>query len=324
MTYNQLTTEQFIEKARKVHGDKYDYTKVVYTNNRTKVVIICPKHGEFKQTPGSHLEGRGCEECRKENLSKMKTSSTEQFIEKARKIHGNKYDYSKVEYIRSSKPVCIVCPEHGEFWQTPNNHLRGNGCQKCYDERRGNSQRATKEQFIEKAKEIHGNKYDYSKVEYVNCSTNVTIVCPEHGEFFQRPDHHLTSKCGCPKCQSKHLQIEIRDFLAKNNILFEEEKTFEWLRNEETGYPQFLDFYLPDFNVGIECQGKQHFEPVNVFGGEEEFKKTKQRDKNKIKKCVEFGVKILYFGEAKYKGKMAGKLYFSRKTELLKEIRGGS
>ena len=323
MTYNQLTTEQFIEKARKVHGDKYDYSKVNYLNNREKVIIICPKHGGFKQTPGSHLSGRGCKECQKETLSTLKTSSKEQFIEKARKVHGDKYDYSKVEYVKSSKPVCIICPKHGEFQQTPNNHLRGQGCQKCYDEHRGITQRSTKEEFIKKAKEIHGNKYDYSKVEYVNSSTNVRIICPEHGEFWQRPDHHLSSKCGCPKCKAKHFQCEIRLFLKKNNIFFEEEKTFDWLINDKTGYPQYLDFYIPAFKVGIECHGKQHFEPVDIFGGEPEFIKTQKRDENKLKKCNENGLKLVYFGDKKYKKEMTGKLYFSRKAELLKEIREG-
>ena len=317
-----LTTEQFIEKAKKIHGDKYDYSKTSYKNNRTKVIIICKKHGEFKQSPDSHLSGCGCKECFKEKLSTIKVSSTEEFIEKAKKIHGDKYDYSQVKYVKSSIPVCIICPEHGEFKQTPNNHLKGQGCQKCYDKNRGNAQRSSKEEFIEKAKKIHGDMYDYSKVEYVNCSTEVCIICPKHGKFFQRPDHHLTSKCGCPKCQSKHFQTEIRNYLSDQHIKFEEEKTFEWLYNEKTKRQQFLDFYLPEFNIGIECQGKQHFEPVDIFGGQEEFLKTQERDKNKKKKCDEHGVKLLYFGHAKYKNTIRENLYFSRKTELLKEIRG--
>ena len=120
------TTEQFIEEARKIHGSKYDYSKVNYVNNKIKVEIICPEHGSFFQTPHNHLSlKRGCSEC-----SGNRKSSTEQFIEKAKKIHGNKYDYSKVNYIDNKTKVEIICPKHGSFFQTPGGHLQGHGC--CY------------------------------------------------------------------------------------------------------------------------------------------------------------------------------------------------
>lgn len=328
MTYNQLTTEKFIEKSREVHGNKYNYSNVNYTNNNTKVCIVCPEHGEFWQRPSSHLNGCGCPKCANQKISVKHLSNTEEFIEKAHKFHGDKYDYSKVKYINSTTPVCIICPEHGEFWQTPNNHLKNEGCQKCYDDKRGVSQRLTTEEFIKKANEIHKDKYDYSKVNYINCNTKVCIVCHkkdkygnEHGEFWQRPDHHLTSKCGCPKCQDKHLEEEIRSLLIKNKINFEQEKTFDWLSNSETNYHQYLDFYLPDYNIAIECQGEQHFEKRDFFGGEEEYKKTVQRDLNKYQKCRENCVKLLYFGKSKFKKFMIDKKYFSNKNDLIKKIR---
>lgn len=123
----KLTTEEFIQKARQVHGDKYDYSKTQYINARTKLEIICPKHGSFWQTPDNHLYHKKCSACALEENRGTK----EQFIEKARRIHGNKYDYSKIEYVNSNTPICIVCPEHGEFWQKPHNHLVGKGCRKC-------------------------------------------------------------------------------------------------------------------------------------------------------------------------------------------------
>ena len=116
----KLTTEEFIIKAKEVHGDKYDYSKVNYINVDTKVCIICPTHGEFLQMPSSHLNGRGCPRC-----SGNKKLTTEEFIIKAREINGDKYDYTKVEYVNNSTKVCIICPTHGEFWQTPNGHLSG-------------------------------------------------------------------------------------------------------------------------------------------------------------------------------------------------------
>lgn len=321
MTYNQLTTEEFIEKARQIHGNKYDYSKVEYVNNHTKICITCPQHGEFWQTPGSHLSGCGCPKCANNKKSVSQKSNTEEFILKAREVHGDRYDYSNTNYINNKTKVCIICPKHGEFWQMPYNHFKGEGCQKCYDNRRGISQRSNTEEFIEKAKKIHGDKYDYSKVNYINCDTKVCIICPEHGEFWQRPDHHLASKCGCPLCQEKHLEINVAKMLSDNNIKFERQKTFDWLINPTTNYHQYLDFFLPDYKIAIECQGEQHFEKRDFFGGLDEFEKNVKRDLNKLQKCNENNITMLYFGKEKYKEQSLNENYFSNKKLLYKKIR---
>ena len=185
----KLTTEEFVKKAREVHGDKYDYSKVEYKNSATKVCIICPIHGEFKQTPNNHLRGQNCPKCG--GRGKL---ITEDFIKKAKEVHGNKYDYSKADYKNNHTKVTIICPAHGEFKQIPSSHLQGSGCPKC-----GGREKLTTEGFIKRAKEIHDNKYDYSKVDYKNAVTKVTIMCPIHGKFEQKPSDHLSSK-GCPKC----------------------------------------------------------------------------------------------------------------------------
>ncbi len=122
----RLTKQDFVERARKVHGDKYDYSKVEYINTETKVCIVCPTHGEFWQRPSDHMRGIGCRLCY--GNDKM---TNEKFIEKAKKVHGDKYDYSKVEYVNSLEKVCIICPKHGEFWQAPAHHLQGQGCPIC-------------------------------------------------------------------------------------------------------------------------------------------------------------------------------------------------
>ena len=184
---------------KKFIGDKYDYSKVKYEKLNKDVCIICPEHGEFWQTPNAHLRG-GCPKCSFNKMGKNKTLTIEQFIEKARKVHGNKYDYSKVEYKGNRYKVCIICPEHGEFWQTPNNHLNGNGCKKCNIEKISKNKTLTTEQFIKKAKLIHKNKYIYSKTKYINNNTKVCIICPEHGEFWQIPMSHIDNKSSCPKC----------------------------------------------------------------------------------------------------------------------------
>jgi len=185
----RLTTEQFIEKAKTIHGDTYDYSLVEYKNNYTKVKIICPIHDIFEQRPNSHLNGNGCPEC-----SGTKKLNTEEFIEKAKAIHGDKYDYSLVEYKNNSTKVKIICPEHGVFEQIPSSHLKGSGCSKC-----SGTKKLTTEQFIEKAKAIHSDKYDYSLVKYKNNYTKVKIICPVHGTFKQRSGNHLYGQ-GCPEC----------------------------------------------------------------------------------------------------------------------------
>ena len=211
----------FIEKTKQIHGNRYDYSKVEYVNYSTKVCIICSEHGEFWQTPDSHLSGCGCPVCGKKKNDKLKTLGLNKFIEKAKQIHGDRYDYSKVEYVNTKTKVCIVCPKHGEFWQTPDSHLRGKGCLKCFEIKKKTLYNLTNEQYISKAKLVHGDKYDYSKVEYVNAKTKVCIVCPKHGEFWQIPYVHL-SGCGCPKCgiiDKGDNSLNTKDFIEKSILI---------------------------------------------------------------------------------------------------------
>ena len=327
----KLTAEQFIEKAKQVHGDKYDYSKIEYINNYTKVCIICKEHGEFWQTPAMHLYGNGCPKCKAKKQGDKYRKTIAEFINRAKEIHGCKYDYSKVEYVNNSTKVCIICPIHGEFWQRPKRHLNGDGCPKCsgrnrtteefiecarkvhgdkydysktkyekYDSKitiicpvhgeffqtphahlqgkncpkcSHQSYRHTKETFIENAINVHGDKYDYSKIEYVNNSTKVCIICPIHGEFWQRPNSHIRGE-GCPKCNESHLEAEM-DLLLKNiGIEYEREKTFFWLKNND-GNNLKLDFYLPKYNIAIECQGLQHYIVAENMGGYDGLKRRK-------------------------------------------------
>jgi Zn finger protein HypA/HybF involved in hydrogenase expression len=194
----KITTPEFIEKAKAIHGDEYDYSKVDYKGSAKKVEIICPKHGKFEQQAGAHLFGQGCPKCNIEN----KKGGIKEFINKSKQIHGDKYDYSKTEYGKDNKtPVKIICPIHGEFLQSPNNHLSGYGCKKCSGQNRSN------EEFIELSKKIHGDKYDYSKVNYNRATDEVIIGCDIHGYFKQKPSKHLSGQ-GCPKCQGKYMDTE--------------------------------------------------------------------------------------------------------------------
>ena len=306
----KMTTEQFIKEAKKIHGDKYDYSKSEYNGSKIKTCIICPKHGEFWQIPYLHLKGCGCTECyNQEKRGKKRQHDKKWFIEQSRQIHGDKYDYSKVEYKTISTKVCIICPEHGEFWQTPALHIWSkNGCSKC-----GGTNKSSNKEFIEKAKKIHGDKYDYSKVEYNGNKTKVCIVCPIHGEFWQKPNGHLDGN-GCPKCKSSHLERELRLFLEKEKIDYEEQKTFDWLKYKSK---QYLDFYLPEYNIAIECQGEQHFQKSG-WGKGDNGKKVVERDLNKRKLCSKHGITTLFYSNLgiDYPYKV-----YENKEELLKEIK---
>ncbi len=193
----KLTTEQFIEKAKEIHGNKYDYLLTEYKNNKTKIKIICSEHGEFEQIPLTHLKGQGCKKCGSQSSGLLRKLTTEDFIEKARLVHGDNYDYSLVEYMNSSSKVVIICPVHGEFEQECNSHLMGSGCSKCVG-----LKKLTTEDFIEKARLVHGNNYDYSLIEYMNSISKVVIICSIHGEFEQIPSNHLSGQ-GCEICGGK-------------------------------------------------------------------------------------------------------------------------
>lgn len=285
------TNDEFIRKARKIHGNKYDYSKVNYNRNENKVCIICPEHGEFWQTPHKHLSGHGCQECGK----RRKKITTEEWIKKAREVHRNKYNYSKVEYVDEKNKVCIICPEHGEFWQVPSYHLSGNGCKMCRKDLLRKKFSLTKEEFIDRAKQIHGGKYDYTKVEYVNSQTKVCIICSEHGEFWQKPFSHLSGR-GCPVCKESKLENYIATSLEQEKIRYVRSKRFPWLKAIKHMH---LDFYLPDYNIAIECQGIQHFTFGNWYKDKDAqiayFKEIIYRDELKYKLCSEHGIKLIYY-----------------------------
>ena len=211
----RITTEEWIAKVKTKHGERYNYSEVVYVNQSTKVRIGCPEHGIFLQNPKSHLLGRGpnCPKC-----SRSRAFTTEEWLVKARETHGDRYDYSEVEYINSYTKVKIRCYEHGIFLQTPNTHSsRGSNCPECRDAARfGKSHsRRTTEEWIEIAREIHGERYDYSEVNYINNYTHVKIRCQQHGMFPQRPNSHTVFKSGCPDCADNNRRLSNEDIITQ-------------------------------------------------------------------------------------------------------------
>lgn len=204
----KLTTEEFIMKARKVHGDRYDYSKVEYVNNQTPVIIICPIHGEFPQRPNNHLNGNGCPKCSRETQSARQATNQEVWVKRAKRVHGDKYDYSKVKYVNNHTPIRIICPIHGEFMQTPANHIKGEGCQACGISKLSLSQEEAKKRIIEKLSHL-----PYVLVEPFTYNgdrgTNVTLHCKIHDFTWTTSWHHviyagtkLTG--GCPGCRTTY------------------------------------------------------------------------------------------------------------------------
>lgn len=127
----RVTKEEFLIRANNKHGDKYDYSKLAFNGVNKKIIITCPIHGDFIQIAHSHLSGIGCPKCGFEKTHNGRVLTTSDFIEKSKKKHGDKYDYSLVKYINNTNKVIIICPIHGQFEQTPHNHKRGGGCKKC-------------------------------------------------------------------------------------------------------------------------------------------------------------------------------------------------
>lgn len=209
---NRLTTAKFIEKARLVHGDAWDYSRVNYTNSKTKVDVVCPVHGRWQVSPNQHLRtspGRGCPSC----APNQKISSSD-FINRAREVHGAKYDYSQVDFRNTSSKVTIVCRRHGAFEQLPNSHINlKQGCPACKS-----NHKLTKAEFIRRAKEIHGETYDYSRVVYLNVNTKVEIGCPLHGWFRTKPINHYWSGSGCPRCAG-NVTLTTDQFIEKARLI---------------------------------------------------------------------------------------------------------
>lgn len=200
------TTEEFIAEAKLVHGDKYDYSKVKYSERNSKIVIICHIHGEFQQTPKHHLSSiYGCPYCGKIGMGINQSLSFENYIIKANIVHNNKYTYVVDSYTKCNGKLKIICPEHGEFEQQASTHLFS-GCNKCGYESASNKLSKSSMLFISQANKVHNNQFDYSKVMYKNSNTKVNMVCSVHGTFSQTPASHLSGR-GCPSCAKNGFDV---------------------------------------------------------------------------------------------------------------------
>lgn len=276
-----LSVEAFIKKAKSIHGNKYNYDKVEYINNHKKIIIGCNAgHPDFEKTPANHThksKPQGCPEC-----SGRVLWTKERFIREATNIHHIKvprYDYSKVNFINSSKKVIIICKEHGEFEQTPQKHLDGQKCKKCSANIVANKNRLTTAEFIKKANKVHSNSYDYSKTEYLNNYSKVCITCEYHGDFCQNPSSHLQGS-GCPICKLPKGEQKIAAYLENKKIEFIQQFKFPKSRlSYDFMFEKNGKKYLVEYN------GEHHYKPIkyskNDSKSEDKFRYRIEKDKQK-------------------------------------------
>jgi hypothetical protein len=275
-----MDSDTFIEKSKIIHNNIFDYSLVQYNGCKNKVKIICKQHGIFEQTPDNHLRKRGCPNC-----CDNKLLSRESIIDKLILKNGNLYDYSLVEYKGNKINIKIICNEHGIFEQTPNNHLRGTMCPTCSNI----SKFKNNKKFILDCINKHGNKYDYSLVEYNSSLEKVKIICKKHGTFKQRPNSHLNGQ-GCPICKESKGEISISKYLDKNKIKYIRQYKFDDCKYKNV---LLFDFYIPSYNICIEFNGIQHYKKVDIWNKNSSLKETKHRDNIKLNYCIKNNISFL-------------------------------
>jgi hypothetical protein len=276
---NRKSTQEFIKQAKQIHGDLYDYSDVIYVRPHDKVKIICADHGAFEQPPVAHLTGKhGCPRCGTNARADSTRKTTNTFIEQAHAIHNGAYLYNNAEYKSNHEKVTITCTTHGEFEQRPARHLTGDGCPSCVGITM-NSILSQTEQFIDKASQVHNSKYDYTKVNYSGGQSKVTIICPTHGEFCQRPSVHMFGN-GCPSCgvTISAGEQELTDYITSLDVVTEQS-------NRTLIPPYELDVMLPDHNIAIEyCGLRWHSEQLG---------RDRHYHKRKMDLCAKQNIQIL-------------------------------
>ena len=310
------TTEEFIEDSMAVHGDEYIYDLVDYVNDATDVYIICRVHGIFPQKPGLHKSGHGCPYChggiaftKEKFLSDLKIKNSHNLI------------LDDFEYVNMYTKIKCKCGDCGYEWETtPIVLIGGSGCPICATKERGLKRRKPFDEFVAEYNEkFPNNNFIFIEDTYKTALTDMTVICPIHGKFEKTPNE-LLNGANCPYCNESKLEREIRGFFENKNVNYIQHKNdLEWLKYINL---MSLDFYLPEYNIAIECQGSQHYKETNYYGGKEKLEKQQKRDKKKFDLCNEHDIKLLYYTD--YKGEIP-EIYqpftYYDKDKLLEEIR---
>lgn len=299
------TQEEFVNELKETHPNLT--VLGTYVGDKKYVEVKCNIHDyTFMTKPNWLHHGANCQKCYDDRRGATLKKTASQLLLDLRKVHGYRYNYPylKEEYKNNKSKITIVCPIHGEFKQTMNCHLRGQGCAQCADVQNGLNKRLSTYEFIEKARKKHGNKYDYSSVEYQTYNIPVTIICKDHGVFKQMPYTHLCG-CGCPKCQQSHLENMVEKILNDNNIEFIPQYKCPNIIGRKS-----IDFYLPNQKIAIECQGDQHFKEVEHFGGAETLNETIRRDITKFEELTENGINVIYIINKTHKRNTTNKKFY--------------
>lgn len=287
-----ITTEEFVRRASAKHGDGFDYSATRYLGFRQPVALVCRAHGEFTVMAKTHLytKSGGCPECRKAILSKALRPTTAEFIERARKIHGDHYQYHLVEYAGLLSHVTIVCPQHGPFRMKACRHLQGRGCKKCAFQRIGIERRLSFWDFVERVARVHGaREYEYQLQDFVNAHSKIPIRCPEHGMFRQSVAAHLKG-AGCPACVQSEGEQRVREALCLLDVDFREQSRFPECRDR--GVLPF-DFFVPNHRLLIEFDGRQHYDNSEHWGGAEKLAEMQRHDEIKNRFAAEHGYRLV-------------------------------
>lgn len=298
------TIPEVLSKFQQVWGNTYDYSLISdYKNNGQKLPIICRKHGVFYQSFAEHSKHHGCPKCADERTSERCKLTYLQFIYRAKEIHGNKYEYSLItqdNYVDTHNKVPILCKEHGVFFQTPNQHLRGRGCYWCGKKSMAKAQAYTVEELISIFHKIFNGKYDYSLfTEYHRKKDKIKVICPKHGIFEVSVDNHLYKHSGCPKCKRSFGEERIAKFLQEQKIDFTEQHGIpnEMLFCENKKL--IVDFFLPRHNTIIEYQGIQHYKEIQMFDTRN-FEQQQERDNAVRQYCKEHKIKLIEIPYTEY------------------------
>ena len=291
---NRKTTEQFILEAQKKHTDEnnnpvYEYSEVNYISTHTKVKITCKIHGMFEQCPSDHLSGKGCNKCAIVNRAKKQTFTLEQFIERAKKKHCDKFDYSRVDYKNSQTRVMIICKTCScEFTQVPNSHLQGYGCDKCAHRINHENQKLSEDEIIKRAKEVHGDKYDYSNINYVNSQMPIDIKCNKCNNIFQQLyTNHIIQKQGCPNCGCRITEKIFHKYLQSIFPSVIRQFKQKWCRGKHC---LRFDECISELKILFELDGNQHFKQIMNWKSPEENQIT---DRFKMKCANENGYSVI-------------------------------
>jgi hypothetical protein len=284
-----MTEQELITKLKLVHGEKYNYDKIGFIDRKTKINVICPKHGSWKVSIDNHLRKRGCPKCHDDETSKRCRSNTEDFLVKLKLIHGEKYNYSKVKYTTSKDKVCIICTTHGDFYTTPNNLLQGKGCPKCRIAKFVDSIKISFDEFVERSNKIHNNRYQYDLNSFTLVKNTCKIICPVHGEYEQTPDAHMAGK-GCSKCclRISKPQIEVEEFFKSLGINYK-------INTRKIIPPLELDIITDSFAV--------EFNGIYWHSFKNKIDENKNKHLEKFQKCQEKGIKLFQFFEDEWKFK---------------------